>query len=90
MKHSSDSFIYTPRLKTSKTYFPGAKTFFCYNEDNKPEFLYANKDITKEGSNAKGLLWLILFVPLAILIGGILLLQLQEGSGDGEEAQRDQ
>ena len=27
---------------------------------------------------------------LAILIGGILLLQLQEGSGDGEEAQRDQ
>ena len=69
MKHSSDSFIYTPRLKTSKTYFPGAKTFFCYNEDNKPEFLYANKDITKEGSNAKGLLWLILFVPLAILIG---------------------
>ncbi|MBR6959117.1 MAG: hypothetical protein IKH76_01420, partial [Clostridiales bacterium] len=39
-----------------------------YGSDNKPEFLYANMDVTKVGSGAKGLLWLILFVPLLIFL----------------------
>ena len=63
------SFSYTPRLRTSKTYFPGARTFFYYNDDNKPEFLYANMDVTKVGSGAMGLLWLIFYVPLVFIFG---------------------
>ena len=63
---------YRPRLRVSKTYFPGAKTFFYYRGDNKPEFIYANRDVTREGAGTARLLWLFLFIPiLAIVIFGL-------------------